>query len=199
MTNDSAQAPKDGGEASTPLGAFSNIDRRTAQETPYITDPGEVAALDIPREYVRRMEDAQRIYGEHHLQYRAFSQAKSHGVMTMGFQGIWLGVGTWVMGRGYRYSDPMNSVISRLTDNVKVRRLTTPISCLGLLIFSVTCTQLPYDVKMVMEASRGLETEGKFMHAAMRVRDEAYREGKDANERINKAENDSLNLLLPRK
>lgn len=195
--SEESTSPKaDGGEGSTALASLGNVDIHSVVESPYVTDPAEVAALDVPREYVRRMEDAQRIYGEHHLQYRAFQQAKSHGRMTVGLQCFWLTVGAWVVNRGYHYSDPLNSLVARWVTSTSWRRLTTPISSLGILIFVVTCTQLPFDVSMMYEASQGLEKERKIMAAAMRLRDEAYQEGRAESEKLKQQEHEALNALL---
>lgn len=153
-------------------------------ETPFMTDPAEVAALDIPVEYVRRMEAAQRVYGNHHMQYQVLEQTWNHAAMTVGFQCFWLGVGAWVVSRGLRYSDPINSVVARWVQNPRLRRLTTPISCLGLVIFGVTCTQLPYDVKMLREAGAALAVQKTLMASAMDERMAAFRDGKLAKEKL---------------
>ncbi|KPA77708.1 putative mitochondrial hypothetical protein [Leptomonas pyrrhocoris] len=158
--------------------------RDAAVETPFITDPAEVAALDIPVEYVRRMEEAQRIYGNHHMQHQMFGNARNHAAMTVGFQCCWLGIAAWVVSRGLRYSDPINSVVARWVQNSTVRRLTTPISCLGLVIFSVTCTQLPYDVKVLREAEAGMAAQKALMAATIDERQLAYRDGKLAKEKL---------------
>lgn len=158
--------------------------RQAPIETPFITDPAEVAALDIPVEYVRRMEEAQRVYGNHHMQHQMFGNAYNHAAMTVGFQCCWLGVGAWVVSRGLRYSDPINSVVARWIAQPTVRRLTTPISCLGLVIFSVTCTQLPYDLRLLREAEAGMAAQKALMAAAMDERAVAYRDGKLAKEQL---------------
>jgi hypothetical protein len=156
----------------------------TPVETPFITDPTEVAALDIPVAYVRRMEEAQRVYGNHHMQHQMLGNAWYHAAMTVGFQFCWLGVGAWIVSRGLRYSDPINSVVARWVQHPTVRRLTTPISCLGLVIFTATCTQLPYDVKLLREADAGMATQKALMEAAMGERIAAFRDGKLAKEKL---------------
>ncbi|KPI89721.1 hypothetical protein ABL78_1214 [Leptomonas seymouri] len=161
-----------------------HLTRQSPVETPFITDPAEVAALDIPVEYVRRMEEAQRVYGNHHMQHQMFSSARTHAMMTVGFQCCWLGVSAWVVSRGLRYSDPVNSVVARWVQGSLVRRLTTPISCLGLVIFSVTCTQLPYDLKLLREAEAGMTAQKALMATSMNERQMAYRDGKLAKEQL---------------
>lgn len=170
--------------AATPV----NIARKAPVETPFITDPAEAAALDIPVEYVRRMEEAQRVYGNHHMQHGMYGNAWNHAATTVGFQFCWLGVSAWVLSRGLRYSDPINSVVARWVQSARVRRLTTPISCLGLVIFTVTCTQLPYDFKLLREAAAGMAAEQALMAGAMNERQAAYRDGKLAKEQLDAKE-----------
>lgn len=161
-----------------------NAAKKAPVETPFITDPAEVAALDIPVEYVRRMEEAQRVYGSHHMQHQMYGDAWTHAATTVGFQFCWLGVGAWVVSRGLRYSDPINSVVARWSQSARVRRLTTPISCLGLTIFFATCTQLPYDFKVLREAEAGMAAQKALMAVAMDERQVAYRDGKLAKEQL---------------
>lgn len=174
-----AGAGEDGGVPAVP---------QPAGETPFVTDPAEVAAFDIPVEYVRRMEDAQRAYGEHYMQQRRCANAWNHAAMTVGLQCCWLGVGAWIVSRGLRYSDPLNSVVARWVQHSRVRRLTTPISCFGLFIFAATCIQLPYDVKLLREASAAMEAETALMKTAMGERQQAYRAGQLAKEQLATAE-----------
>ncbi|KAG5485567.1 hypothetical protein LSCM1_07656 [Leishmania martiniquensis] len=157
-------------------------------ETPFVADPAEAAAFDIPVEYVRRIEDAQRVYGSHYGEYRMYTNARNHAAMTVGFQCCWLGVGAWIVRRGLCYSDPMNSVVARWVQHSGLRRLTTPISCLGLFIFTATCTQLPEDFRLLREASAGIETQAALMKTAMDERHKAYREGKSAKQRLKENE-----------
>ncbi|CAJ1015081.1 hypothetical protein, conserved [Leishmania lindenbergi] len=176
------QAPKEG--VSAEKGEAIPTARQSLSETPFMTDPAEVAALDIPVEYVRRIEDAQRVYGNHYMEHRMYTNAWNHAVMTVGFQCCWLGVGAWIVSRSLRYSDPMNSLVARWAQHSWVRRLTTPISCLGVFIFTATCTQLPYDFRLLREASAGIETQRALMKRAMDARHVAYQAGKVAKEQL---------------
>lgn len=148
-----------------------------AVERPLFADTAQASALDIAPEYVRRVEEAQRIYGEHHVQYRVYNQAWSHAAMTVAVQCGWVGVGAWVVSRGMRYSDPINSIMTRWTQNPKLRRLTTPVSSLGLVICTVTAAQLPFDIKLLRDANRALEKESTIMQEALEVRGQAICEG----------------------
>ncbi|KAG5510613.1 hypothetical protein JKF63_06911 [Porcisia hertigi] len=184
------QAPKTDGSSSS-RGAFP-IASESPSETPFVTDPAEVAALDIPIQYVRRIEDAQRVYGNHYMEHRMYTNAWNHAAMTVGFQCCWLAVSAWIVSRGLNYSDPMNSVLARWVQHSRVRRLTTPISCLGLFIFSATCTQLPCDVRMLREASAGIEKQTALMGMAMDQRNLAYREGKVAKQQLEAMESEAF-------
>ncbi|KAG5486121.1 hypothetical protein LSCM4_06829 [Leishmania orientalis] len=175
------EAPKE--NHSPEIGVAIVASYQSLSETPFVADPAEAAAFDIPVEYVRRIEDAQRVYGNHYMEHRMYTNAWNHAALTVGFQCGWLGVGAWIVNRGLSYSDPMNSVVARWVQNSRVRRLTTPISCLGLFIFTATCTQLPGDLRMLREASAGIDTQAALMKTAMDERHKAYREGKSARER----------------
>ncbi|CBZ24292.1 conserved hypothetical protein [Leishmania mexicana MHOM/GT/2001/U1103] len=176
------QAPKT--STLSEKGEVVHASRQSFSETPFVTDPAEVTAFDIPVEYVRRIEDAQRVYSNHYMEHRMYTDAWNHAAMTLGFQCCWLGVGAWIVSRGLSYSDPMNSIVARWVQHSRVRRFTTPISCLGLFIFTATCAQLPYDFQLLREASAGIDRQTALMKKSMDERHLAYREGKIAKEHL---------------
>ncbi|GET86395.1 hypothetical protein, conserved [Leishmania tarentolae] len=176
------QAPKTSTSSAT--GEVAPASLQWVSETPFVTDPAQVAVFDIPVEYVRRIEEVQRVYGNHYMEHRMYTNAWNHAAMTLGFQCCWLGVGAWIVSRGLRYSDPMNSIVARWVQHSRVRRLTTPISCFGLFIFAATCMQMPYDFRLLREASVGMEAHGAVMKKLMEERHLLYREGMQAKEKF---------------
>ncbi|EPY35262.1 hypothetical protein STCU_01169 [Strigomonas culicis] len=165
-----------------------NFSLHAPTESPFITNPAAADTADIPPEYTRRVEDAQRVFSKHYMQYKAYQQAWDHATVTVGIQCMWLGVAMWVVSRGLRYSDPINSVVARWVTHPTVRRLTTPISCLGLFIFSVTLSQVPYDVKLILDANTYIAAEEELMKAALEQRQAAYEEGKRISDNLKESE-----------
>lgn len=192
MATTTRTASGDSAESSVTGAAAANSGTKpstfTREETPFISDPAQVSALDIPVSYVRQMEEAQRVYSRHSTQQRMYTYAWNHAAMTIGMQCGWLGVGAWIISRGLRYSNPLNSVVARWVQHRTVLRLTTPISCLGLAMVTLTASQLPYDVIMLREASAAMASEEASMKGAMEARRAAFEAGKKASDELKEAE-----------
>lgn len=152
----------------------------SAQESPFIADPNQAVALNMPVQYVRRVEEAQRVFAEHRVLQLQHEAEWKHGAWTVGFQCCWIGVGSWVVSRGLRYSDPVDSVVARWVKSKTVCRLTTPVSCVGWVMVLVTFSQLPTDFRMWRKAGVAWTAEDKYVKAALMDRAQALREGGEA-------------------
>lgn len=151
-------------------------------ETQYITSAAQV--VELPPELMRRAEEAQRRYSEKHYRHRMFEEAYKRSCFAVGMQTVWLCVGAWVIHRGWRYSDPVNSLVVRwASGNRSLCRLTTPICCLGWGIMLLTGLQLPTDVAGLNTARLSLAETKKAMAESQVVIANAYAEGKLANEK----------------
>ncbi|EPY27972.1 hypothetical protein AGDE_10615 [Angomonas deanei] len=149
---------------------------------------GKNSNLEIPPEYMRRVDAAQRTFSGHYLQYKSYQDARSHALFTLGMQGTWMIFGSWLIWRGYRYEDPINSLFTRWTTNQRVRLLTTPVSFLGVVMVVFTATQLPFDLKLWNEAVTLSAEEEIKMTMALRERQLAFNEGREVIEAMQKKE-----------
>ncbi|EPY31380.1 hypothetical protein AGDE_09081 [Angomonas deanei] len=127
-------------------------------------------------------------FSGHYLQYKSYQDARSHALFTLGMQGTWMIFGSWLIWRGYRYEDPINSLFTRWTTNQRVRLLTTPVSFLGVVMVVFTATQLPFDLKLWNEAVTLSAEEEIKMTMALRERQLAFNEGREVIESMQKKE-----------
>ncbi|RNF10886.1 hypothetical protein TraAM80_01270 [Trypanosoma rangeli] len=153
-------------------------DVNTPPDSPFITDPALAEGFSIPIEYVRRMEEAQRLYAVHDAEQQAVAYAYRRASWTVGIQCGWLGVGVWLTVRGYRYADPVQSFVSRFTSNRVLCRAFTPVAMLGLTITMLTSLQLPFDVRAALVARKALEVEEMRKVEALKERAAVFREGR---------------------
>ncbi|RNF26081.1 uncharacterized protein Tco025E_01710 [Trypanosoma conorhini] len=157
-------------------------------DSPFITDPALAEGLAIPMEYVRRMEEAQRLYAVHDAEQQAVAYAYRRAAWTVGVQCGWLGIGVWLTVRGYRYADPVQSFVSGFTSNRVLCRAFTPVAMLGLTITTLTALQMPFDVRVTLAARNALGLEDMRKVEALKERATAFREGKAIVDRLKEEE-----------
>ncbi|KEG13603.1 hypothetical protein DQ04_00901050 [Trypanosoma grayi] len=153
-------------------------------DSPFISDPALAEGLAIPTAYVRRMEEAQRLYAVHDAQQGMLSYAYKRATWAVGMQCGWLGVGGWLAVRGYRYADPVQSLASGFTSNRVLCRACTPLAMLGITMFTVTAVQLPSDVQRLLAAREAWSAEELQKASALAMRMEAYCEGQAAMDQL---------------
>ncbi|EAN80295.1 uncharacterized protein TEOVI_000717100 [Trypanosoma equiperdum] len=141
-------------------------DPRNPPDTPFFTETTAVERSRIPTEYIRRMEEATRLYAMHREGRHALHTACQIASWTVATQCCWLCVGVWLTVRGYRHANPAHSFVSGMTSNKVFCRVFTPIPVLGLTMMGVTAAQLPRDVKVLITAREGRMEEENCMKSA---------------------------------
>ncbi len=82
----------------------------------------------------------------------------------------WLTCGAFVARRGYRYADPIRSLVKPYTDNVVACKLANPFSIIGGLMAGVTAYQLPTDVTFWTSARQASFDEAQRLEAVTQAR-----------------------------
>ncbi|EKG02182.1 hypothetical protein TCSYLVIO_006799 [Trypanosoma cruzi] len=169
-------------------------DVNSPPDSPFITDPAMAERLPIPAEYVRRMEEAQRLFALHDSEQQALAYAYRRATWMVGLQCGWLGIGGWLTVRGYRYADPVQSFVSGFTSNRIIRRLFTPLAMLGLTITTLTGVQLPFDVRAMLVAGNAWRLEEAQKTDALKERSMALHEGKAIFDRLKEEERQAFEV-----
>nr|CCC95878.1 unnamed protein product [Trypanosoma congolense IL3000] len=144
-----------------------NWDPRDPPDTPFIADTTALQGTVISTQFVRRMEEARRLYSLHGEGRQAFCTASQIASWTVATQCCWLGVGAWLVVRGYRYGNPIQSIASVVTSNQTLCRLFTPVALLGWTLTGITMLQIPRDVKLLRTARHGKALEEEKMKDAL--------------------------------
>ncbi|KAG8345615.1 hypothetical protein ERJ75_001670500 [Trypanosoma vivax] len=152
-------------------------DTNSPPDSPFITDIRAACSSVMPTKYVRRMEEALRLYALHDEQRLAYSTAYSTALWTVGIQSGWMSVAVWLAVRGYRFADPVQSLASGVTSNRALQRFFTPLPLFGLVMGGLTFAQLPADVRFLLSARDNCKKEEELKHAAMESWSEALAEG----------------------
>ncbi|ORC84329.1 uncharacterized protein TM35_000461480 [Trypanosoma theileri] len=152
-------------------------DVHSPPDSPFIANPAMAQRLAIAPAYVRRMEEAQRRFAVHEEQQLVYNTARTDAAWTVALQCGWLGVGGWLTLRGYRYADPVQSLVSGMTSNRVLSRLFTPVPLLGMTIAGVTAVQLRSDVQLLLAARRAWQQEENHKEEALAARAAVLSEG----------------------
>ncbi|KAH9586354.1 hypothetical protein LSM04_007761 [Trypanosoma melophagium] len=161
-------------------------DVHSPPDSPFIANPAMAQRLAIAPVYVRRMEEAQRRFAVHEERQLVYNTARTHAAWTVAVQCGWLGVGSWLTLRGYRYADPVQSLVSGMTTNRVISRLFTPLPLLGMTIAGVTAMQIPSDVQLLLAARRAWMQEEICKEEALATRAAVLSEGMSEAERLGK-------------
>jgi hypothetical protein len=144
----------------------SGLDANHPPDTPIIlgelpTESASLVTVEVQRELEASLRESEKIA----MQVGAYRSAEHDATVAVGLQAMWFTCGLFVARRGYRYADPIRSLVKPYTDNVVICKAANPFSVIGGLMASVTAFQIPSDVGFWLSARRAAADEAAKLEA----------------------------------